>query len=372
MKESLGNNDKKKVLNQWSQISEKPKLDIYSFPPARDYFFRMVSKTSDVSLGGNWFEAWFIKNYLKDAVPVKKCLSLCCGQGQRDRRLAKMGVFQHCLGLDISSVIVEYAKKAAIDEGYANIDYKVADLNVDHLGENIYDLVYVGGGMHHIMNLEHLVGEIYNSLKPGGYLVCDEYVGPACNDLSSRHREIINSAIHILPQRLRWATEDTFIPNFWRGATWKNVVFLFSRLGRINFDQYNISPNWSACKRMVFKMGEKINRLLWRGKKISRKFRYGQVFDVCTGNIKCGDPSEGARSDEIIPIIKQQFKNTNVHYYNGSIITYALDEKCFLNYDPSSLQDRAIINLLLQLDRTMIEAGEIPSIHAIIVSQKAA
>ena len=101
-----------------------------------------------------------------------------------------------------------------------------------------------------------------------------------------------------------------------------------------------------------------------------KRFKYGQVYDLCPDSIKLGDPSEGVRSNEIIPIIKQRFNNTKVHYYNGSIIAYALDSKFFSNYNNSSKEDRAILDLLIGIEEKMIESGEIPPIHAIIVSQK--
>jgi SAM-dependent methyltransferase len=370
MQKSFNDKEKDKVSAFWGQSFDDSEVDIYSFLPARQYFFETVNGPSQMSPGKDWFEDWIIKTYLKDRVPVAECLSICCGHGHRERRLAQMGVFQHCLGIDISEAAIDIAKQNAAREGYTHIDYRLLDLNVDPLDPNRNDLVYSGGALHHILNLEHAVDEIYNSLKPGGYLVCDEYIGPSYNDLSHRHREIINSAIHLLPERLRQSTEDTFVPNFWRASPWRRAVFEISRLGHINFGAYRMPSHWPKYKQRAFQCVKKINQIFSRDKKVDGSFRYGKVFDVCPQSIMRTDPSEGVRAEEIIPVIKQRFEKTNVHYYNGSVIAYALDRKCFKNYDPSSLEDRAVIDLLLTIEKTMIEAGEIPPIHAIIVSQK--
>jgi len=367
---NLNKEEKEKIINQWNNSGFSNSLDLYSFQPARDYFSSLVTNNKDENVDSNWFEKWFIDTYLKNKIPVKNCLTLCCGHGERDRRLARMGVFQHCLGLDISPQAIENAKKSVSDEGYSNMLYEVSDLNVYHLKENSYDLVYVGGGMHHILNLEHSVDQIYKSLKPGGFLVCDEYVGPAYNNLTNRHREIINSAIHLIPKRLRNASEENFIPNFWKKSGIRTAFFLLFKLGSINMQGYKVSPVWPSYKKWIFRLGKNIISILSRNRRQNSRSKYGQVFDISPERVKAGDPSEGVRSDEIIPIIKQKFEDTKVHYYNGSIIAYALDEKFFSNYNANSKKDRALIDLLIDIEKKMIAIGEIPPIHAIIVSQK--
>ncbi|MDC0321705.1 methyltransferase domain-containing protein [Akkermansiaceae bacterium] len=203
---TFSESENSKIVSGWNHSHFSKGLDLYTFQPVKNYFYRCVSGDEEGIAKENWFEDWLIKTYLKDKIPVANCLTLCCGHGERDRRLAKMEVFENCLGLDISPGAIEACKINASNEKFNNLKYATADLNKDSLKRNAYDLIYVGGGMHHILNLEHLVDEIYLSLKPGGLLVCDEYIGPSYNDLSNRHREVINSAIHLIPKRLRYYT----------------------------------------------------------------------------------------------------------------------------------------------------------------------
>ena len=359
-----------KIISGWNHSHFSEELDLYTFQPVKNYFYRCVSGDEEGIAKENWFEDWLIKTYLKDKIPVANCLTLCCGHGERDRRLAKMGVFKNCLGLDISPGAIEACKINASNEKFNNLKYATADLNKDSLKRNAYDLIYVGGGMHHILNLEHLVDEIYLSLKPGGLLVCDEYIGPSYNDLSNRHREIINSAIHLIPKRLRNATEQNFIPNYWRRSTLKNMIYVISNSRSFNFEKYEGSSMWPSYKKRIFNFGKKILKIISKYQNKSNNFKYGQVFDVCPEIVKSGDPSEGVRSDEIVPIIKQKFKNTNTHYYNGSILSYALDKKFFLNFNSELKQDSNLLNLLIDLEKNTISSNEIPPVLGIIVSQK--
>lgn len=359
-----------KVAKFWGRSVIDSPLDIYSFQPTRDYFSNLVTGKNDHNVEDQWFELWFKTTYLKEKAPVKNCLSLCSGHGDRDRRIAKLGFFKNCLSLDISEDAIKNASQAALKEEVLNIEYKIADLNVDRLEKDAFDLVYVGAGMHHISNLEHLVNEIHECLKPGGLFVCDEYVGPNYSDLSFRHREIINSAVHLIPQRLRFANEDTFVPGDVKRSLWVAWMHFLSKMGRIDFDAYTYSEDWSYFKKIGFNLAKKLNTIFKSFMKPSQSFKYGKVFDIFPENIKQGDPSEGVRAAEIIPILKSKFKHTNVHYYNGSIIVYALDAKFFKNYDASSLVDRKILEQVINLEKAMIEIGEIPPVHATVVCQK--
>lgn len=45
--------------------------------------------------------------------------------------------------------------------------YEVADLNTAKLPKETYDVVYVHAALHHVFQLEHLLDQIKQTLKPG-------------------------------------------------------------------------------------------------------------------------------------------------------------------------------------------------------------
>lgn len=208
--------EKQKVATRWGESAPGSEVNFYNFGPVMDYMLQCVSDDPDAQAGDGWVEKWAIKEFLDDRIPLDNCLSLCCGFGFKDRRLARLGMFKHCTAIDISEGAIREARAAASGGGIDNIDYLVADVDTADFGEEKYDLVYASGALHHLSRLEHVIEQIHRCLKPGGILLSDEYIGPAYNDLSDRHREVVNAAIHLIPSRLRHASENTFVSRKWQ------------------------------------------------------------------------------------------------------------------------------------------------------------
>jgi SAM-dependent methyltransferase len=371
---TLNIHHKNKVAQRWGESAPCSEVNFYTFGPVMDYMLQCVSGEPDAQGSDGWFEQWAIKEFLHNRTPVDECLSLCCGFGAKDRRLARFGVFRRCTAIDFSEGAIQGAKASAAAAGIDNIDYRVADLDTADLGQEKYDLVYASGALHHISRLEHVVEEIHRCLKPGGILLSDEYVGPAYNDFSHRHREVVNAAMHLIPGRLRHARENTFVPRQWQSPPWKRGLFELLRLVTLrpltfNFEGFQVPATWPAYKRCIFALARRVSTTLanWQAQK-PVKFRFGQIWDSAPEKIRRDDPSEGVRSDEIIPVVKSIFPDTTVRYFNGSILHFALDRKFFANYDPD--RDLPILQLLMEVERTMIDLQEIPPILAVIVARK--
>jgi len=220
--------DVNKVAQYWGTESSNEALSFYSFPPIRDYLFTCISgkfgKTDQ-----SWCERWTVETYLKDRIPVEECLSLCCGFGEIERTLADLGTFLHCTGIDLSPGAIQSSKAKAKEMGY-NIDYRVADLNIIGLESEKYDLIWVNGGLHHIERLEHVISEIYKSLKPAGIFVCNEYIGPKHQKLPLRQIEIINSVIHLMPPKYRSISKEKLLLAYFRSPIWRRLFFEVFRL----------------------------------------------------------------------------------------------------------------------------------------------
>lgn len=69
-------------------------------------------------------------------------LSIFCGHGENEVRLAKLGVFQSCLAVDISQSAIHQARRLASQEMVTSIDFGIFDLNIpDILPSSEFDLV---------------------------------------------------------------------------------------------------------------------------------------------------------------------------------------------------------------------------------------
>lgn len=363
-----------KVVQHWGMACPDPDSSnsFYFFPPVRDYLFTCVTGKVEKTKP-DWCERWVVETYLKDRIPVAECLSLGCGFGHIERRLADLGVFHHCTGIDLSLGAIQNAESKARQLGYNNIDYKVADLNIVELEPEKYDLIWANSALHHIANLEHAVSQIYNALRPGGRFVCSEYVGPKFMKLSYRQREIINSVIHLIPPEYR-VTEETYVPVFFRYPIWRRALFELYRLltfqagGIQDFDSLNPRPNWPKYMNWLLALFGRVRRAMHVRKK--RNFQYGKLWDEPSKLIELTDPSESISSDKVIPVLKSVFKDIDIRYFNGSILLYALDQKFYKNFDNCSKKDRALIGLLINIEKTMIDRGELSSDHALIAARK--
>jgi SAM-dependent methyltransferase len=369
----LNQSEKNKIIERWRQ-KNKIVNDFYSFEPARKYMLTCLSGNESEQIDNDWMERWRIETYLSDRMPVERCLSICCGFGFKERILSKFNVFSHCTAIDLSEKAIREARRLAEADNIYNIEYLTADIENITLENKKYDLVYASGALHHIKNLEHVISILYDSLRPGGILLSDEYVGPSYNQLTRRHREIINSVIHMIPKTHRYATEHLFIPEFFRFRSWRRALYEFSRLIMlrplgINFELHDIPNDTHNFKKLFIGTGKNLSQALL--KMNNRCFRYGKLWDIYPKIIKEKDPSEGIRSDEIIPLIKNTFKeNIEVKYYNCSILHYALDNKFFKAYNPQSREDRQLFDMIVNIEKLMIERGEIPPILAHICAFK--
>src|SRR6185312_1978183 len=85
---------------------------------------------------------------------------------------------------------------------------EVLDLNKDRLPEAAYDVVFGLSCIHHIEKLDHAFGEIRRSLKPGGLLYIDEYIGPRQFQTEPHVTAIINRELALLPEAYRRSLFD--------------------------------------------------------------------------------------------------------------------------------------------------------------------
>jgi SAM-dependent methyltransferase len=347
---------------------------VVSFRPALDYMLQCLSGDPNARADRpDWLEHWLVSTFLADRIPVDRCLSLCCTTGVRERHLADLGVFRRCTGMDISEGALLKARALAKEAGLDTIDYQVADLDRVELEPESYDVVFALGALHHISELEHLVSQIHKALKPGGLLIDHDYIGPNYGNLSFRHCEIINAVMHLIPRRLRRTTEHIFLPARWGYPRWKRCLYEAWRLATlrpstIDFEGHPPSPTWPRPAKRLYQALAALNRSLLA--RTPRRFRFGKLFDRSPEAVKALDASEGIRSAEIIPVIQSVFRDVTIRYANWPLVHYAFDADFFRNYREDSEEDRAILDLVIAIEKTMIREGDVRPVLATCVARK--
>lgn len=257
-------------------------------------------------MGTNQWIPWFKEKYVPNALEYG--LTLGCGDGTLERQAIQMEICRNMDSYDISPVSIETANIINKEQGLDDkIACRIGDLNKITLEKNKYDVIFSSMALHHISNLSHLFSQIARSLKNGGLLVANEYVGPSQFQWNEKQTKIINDLLKILPGSFRLdvrsgALKDSFV---------------------------------------------------------------GPSIEYMNEN----DPSEAICSDEIIGYISKYFDNVEIIEYGGNILHMLLDG-IIANFDEEKEADKAILKLLSYIDSLVITEKIMPSDFAVIVARK--
>lgn len=348
---------REKVSEHWGATLHDVELTYYGFPPLRAHLYRAITgEEPKARLGRDWFERWAVERVLGDRAPVERCLSLCCGFGEIERILARLGAFEHCRAVDLAGLAVEAARAAAAAEGLTQIEYDVVDVESIELEPESVDLVWANGALHHLAQLDHVVAQVHRALRPGGILVANEYIGPNHAQLGPRESELVNAVIHLIPRTLREQTEETFVPARFKGPRWLELAYrgLAGRLPN--------RPSLPGWQRRVAAVRRAIP--------LPRPRRFGRVWDNNPWYYEHVDPSEGVRAAEIVPVLTRVFGDVDVRFYNGSLLPHALDRRFYERFDPGNEEHVQLLDTLVRLESGLIASGQLEPHHAALVARK--
>ncbi len=119
-------------------------------------------------LSKDYVDAW-----LRTHCPGKVFLDYACGNGRNAIKAAKWGA-SLAIGLDISRVSVENAKREAAGQGVQGRTWFVqADAENTLLPDDSVDLIVCSGMLHHL-DLSYAFPELRRILKPGGRILAME------------------------------------------------------------------------------------------------------------------------------------------------------------------------------------------------------
>ena len=255
------------------------------------------------------FFSFFKSKYVPEC-SFKKGLELGCGNGLPT--LSFSTVVQYIDAYDISDEAINLAKKNALEKGIKNINFNVMDLNQIGLPHNEYDVVFFNHALHHFDALERIFSEVAKSLKPGGIVFIDDYIGPNRLQWKQREYAIMTEIDNILPDKYRM---DSLHENQVR-----------SEVEIITLEAFE--PDWPG-----------------------------------------GDPSEAVRSEEIIPVLKKFFEIIEEKPQGGTIL-HGLLQGIIHNFNPEDETDTAILRLICLIEKLMLKEAGLESYFKGIVACK--
>jgi SAM-dependent methyltransferase len=223
-----------------------------------------------------------------------KWLSLGCGAGHAEIALARSGSVDEVLGMDPSVGAISVAKELAQAAGVADkATFAVSAMDFPEFEPNSVDVVHMNMSLHHIHDLEWVFAQIFTALRPGGYFVANEFMGPRRFQWPEARLKIVTDFLALMPERLRRDYRDNTVKT-----------------------QQETHPTewWIAY-----------------------------------------DPTESVRSDDIIPLLKKIAPDLKIRPYGGNIANLVL-ENIIHNFDPNNPEDRAWMDKLWVEDDKSIAA----------------
>jgi ubiquinone/menaquinone biosynthesis C-methylase UbiE len=184
---------RQKVEKTWAS-TQTPPTSWWHIPEVRDRWNSMIS--GDLKTDP---QEYVCKKYFADKQSLK-LLSLACGTGSREIRWAELKKFIQIDAYDISKPRIEYAKKQAENKGLNKIiNFEISDVFKISMGTDKYDVVATEGALHHFSPLETILLKIENCLKPDGYFVVNDFVGPTRFQWTKRQLAVVNGLLALLP-----------------------------------------------------------------------------------------------------------------------------------------------------------------------------
>jgi SAM-dependent methyltransferase len=240
--------------------------------------------------------------------PGGRWASLGCGAGNTEIHAAEQGLFASMDAFDVSPASLEQARDTARRHGVPWIRFESCDLNAIHLPRAAYDAVVFCMSLHHVSALEHVLEQVARSLRPGGVLLVNEFVGPRQFQFSDFQLELVRSLLATMPERLRRSCHG--------GGLKTEYV------------------------RMPVSHWNKV------------------------------DPSEAVRSDEILPHVEKRFELVHRGDYGGTLLGLLL-EHIVHNFRPDDREAMTVLDGLYQTEDVLIRRRVLPSDYAVFAARPA-
>jgi SAM-dependent methyltransferase len=168
-----------------------------SLPPLAKYVGRHWTQAQERGFGKPWWSSPALKAHIdrqicrrhETGVPgllrelgagqtLAHGVSIGAGSGQKELRLLQSGLVNHFTLYELSEARAEAARASAVANGVSDqVTIHVADAFAVP-AEPRYDLVYWDHALHHMMDVDFAISWSVKSLRTGGVLLVNDYVGP--------------------------------------------------------------------------------------------------------------------------------------------------------------------------------------------------
>ena len=232
---------------------------------------------------------------LADEGNFPRGLSVGCGCAPKELHLLQEGIVGHFDLFEISPERAALAKASAVQRGIAaRANFQECDAFAQDLDDQ-YDLVYWNNSLHHMFDVRRVLLWSRERLRPGGWLVMDDFVGATRFQWPEAQLEIASKVRRSLPKRL---LRDPAHPQY---------------------------------------------------------FCPTDMTRPSLASMLATDPSEAADSENILPVLRQEFPDAQIILTGGVVYHLALND-VIANFD--DIEDADRLQALLEYDAALAAQGQ--------------
>lgn len=133
----------------------------------RGYFDELAGKFGRNYVPGRSWKG--LAETLLQLMPPMSIADLGAGEGTFSQLLAQRA--QQVIAVDNSAKMVEFGARLARENGIANLEYRLGDLEAPPIDDATIDLAFFSQSLHHALHPERAVKAAARLLKPGGRIV---------------------------------------------------------------------------------------------------------------------------------------------------------------------------------------------------------
>jgi ubiquinone/menaquinone biosynthesis C-methylase UbiE len=164
------------------------------------------------------YEQYLIKEFWKNQTGLK-LLSLGSGSCSHELEFARHQQFDEIVCVDLAENRLQEAEATAKAEGLNNMKYICADIKDFDFIDNYYDIVLFNSSLHHFQKVDDLLRDkIKPCIKPKGYLIINEFVGPSRLQFPKQQIEAINQALKLIDKANRQRFKTHLTKSKFRGS----------------------------------------------------------------------------------------------------------------------------------------------------------
>ena len=134
---------------------------------AREYFDELAGKFGRSYVPGRSWQA--LAHTLISLLPKLTVADLGAGEGTLSQLLAKTA--RKVIAIDNSPKMVEFGAQLAKKHGFANLEYRLGDIEEPPIAKGSVDLAVLSQALHHAIHPERAIASAHRILRKGGRLV---------------------------------------------------------------------------------------------------------------------------------------------------------------------------------------------------------